>query len=152
MQSQRGFTLIELMTVISIIGILAAIAIPNFISYRNKAYISEADSLFDYAKKNITDFYDHTGKFPKNNVEAGLPEPDNLKGKYVEFVKIDNGAVFIKLTKKVLIEDQAPVIKYYPAISKTDSSGFVFWVKESSEIKPWMKVFHDISSKSSQEK
>lgn len=147
MKTQKGFTLIELMTVIAIIGILAAIAIPNFLSYRNKARLSEADSLFDYAKKNIVSFYDHTGKLPANNQEAGLPDPENIKGKYVESLKVDHGAVFVKLNKNAVIEDQSSVLKFFPAITKVDSTGTLYWIKESDDILPWMRVFHDIHSK-----
>ena len=62
--NKEGFTLIELMIVIAIIGILAAIAIPNFIAYRNKAYCSQAESDAKSVAAAIADYYsepDHTG-------------------------------------------------------------------------------------------
>ncbi len=55
--NQKGFTLIELMIVIAIIGILAAIAIPNFIAYRNKAFCSKAESDANNIASEISDYY-----------------------------------------------------------------------------------------------
>ena len=55
--NSKGFTLIELMIVIAIIGILAAIAIPNFIAYRNKAFCSAAESDANNIAAAISDYY-----------------------------------------------------------------------------------------------
>ena len=55
--NSKGFTLIELMIVIAIIGILAAIAIPNFIAYRNKAYCSAAESDANAIAAGLADYY-----------------------------------------------------------------------------------------------
>ena len=55
--NQKGFTLIELMIVIAIIGILAAIAIPNFIAYRNKSFCSAAEADANAIASRISDYY-----------------------------------------------------------------------------------------------
>ncbi|MBU1149477.1 MAG: prepilin-type N-terminal cleavage/methylation domain-containing protein, partial [Proteobacteria bacterium] len=56
-RNKRGFTLIELMIVIAIIGILAAIAIPNFIAYRNKAFCSSVESDANNIGKAVSDYF-----------------------------------------------------------------------------------------------
>ena len=73
--NSEGFTLIELMIVIAIIGILAAIAIPNFIAYRNKAYCSQAEEDAKSVASAIADYYsepDHTAMVTNADVAAGL--------------------------------------------------------------------------------
>jgi prepilin-type N-terminal cleavage/methylation domain-containing protein len=73
--NSKGFTLIELMIVIAIIGILAAIAIPNFIAYRNKAYCSQAENDAKSVASAVADYYsepDHTTMLDNADVSAGL--------------------------------------------------------------------------------
>jgi type IV pilus assembly protein PilA len=68
--NKEGFTLIELMIVIAIIGILAAIAIPNFIAYRNKAYCSAAESDAQAIMAGLADYY----SIPSHNAVASLAD------------------------------------------------------------------------------
>jgi type IV pilus assembly protein PilA len=128
MRNEKGFTFIELMIVISIIGILASIAIPQFSEYRKRAYRTEAYSLFEGAKKNITEFYEYRGIFPKDNAEAGLPAPENIKGKYVGSLTVSNGAVDVRFYQNYTgnrIGEE--VITFQPSVSADDPTGPVIW-------------------------
>jgi type IV pilus assembly protein PilA len=80
---QKGFTLIELMIVIAIIGILAAIAIPAYQDYTIRAQVSEGLSLGDGAKTAMVEFYNNYGRMPGSNASAGLAQAGSIKGNYV---------------------------------------------------------------------
>ena len=87
-QAQNGFTLIELMIVVAIIGILAAVALPAYQDYTNKAKVSEATGLSTNAKKAIVLAY-HDGSLhgaQTDNVSFGLASPTDIRGKYVASV------------------------------------------------------------------
>ena len=85
---QQGFTLIELMIVVAIIGILAAIAIPAYQDYTIRAQVSEGLNLSGGAKAAVTEYYQDQGVFPTTNVIAGIEAPGAIIGKYVTLVTV----------------------------------------------------------------
>ncbi|HEZ5764200.1 TPA: pilin [Neisseria meningitidis] len=90
---QKGFTLIELMIVIAIVGILAAVALPAYQDYTARAQVSEAILLAEGQKSAVTEYYLNHGKWPGNNTSAGVATSSEIKGKYVEKVEVKNGVV-----------------------------------------------------------
>ncbi|MDH3747865.1 MAG: pilin [Gammaproteobacteria bacterium] len=90
MKKQQGFTLIELMIVVAIIGILAAIAIPAYQDYTIRAQVSEGLSLSAGAKAAVAEFYQDQGTWPTDNSNAGLEAAANIAGKYVTSVTVGN--------------------------------------------------------------
>jgi type IV pilus assembly protein PilA len=85
---QQGFTLIELMIVVAIIGILAAIAIPAYQDYTIRAQVSEGLNLASGAKAAVSESYMDRGVMPASNVIAGMEIPGNITGKYVNTVTV----------------------------------------------------------------
>lgn len=85
----RGFTLIELMIVITIIGILSAIAIPNFISYRNKAFCSETESDVNAIAAGLADYFSIGSNFD-------FPDQTVAPGGHVDFP----GSTPVQLTNR----------------------------------------------------
>ncbi|HFC3183812.1 TPA: pilin, partial [Neisseria gonorrhoeae] len=90
---QKGFTLIELMIVIAIVGILAAVALPAYQDYTARAQVSEAILLAEGQKSAVTEYYLNHGKWPENNTSAGVASSDKIKGKYVQKVEVAKGVV-----------------------------------------------------------
>ncbi|ENV7338716.1 pilin [Neisseria gonorrhoeae] len=90
---QKGFTLIELMIVIAIVGILAAVALPAYQDYTARAQVSEAILLAEGQKSAVTEYYLNHGEWPKNNGDAGVASASEIKGKYVQKVEVNNGVV-----------------------------------------------------------
>ncbi len=93
MKKQQGFTLIELMIVVAIIGILAAIAIPAYQDYTIRAQVSEGLNLSGGAKAAVTEYYQDRGTMPANNATAGLAAAADIQGKYVAKVQVGAAGV-----------------------------------------------------------
>ncbi|HGO9308183.1 TPA: pilin, partial [Neisseria meningitidis] len=91
---QKGFTLIELMIVIAIVGILAAVALPAYQDYTARAQVSEAILLAEGQKSAVTEYYLNHGIWPANNSSAGVASVStDIKGKYVQSVTVANGVI-----------------------------------------------------------
>ena len=95
---QTGFTLIELMIVVAIIGILAAVALPAYSDYTKRTHVSEGLSLAGGIKSPIVEFYSAEGSWPTNLASIGL---ETLKGNAVSLLTVANGAVTVTYKKQV---------------------------------------------------
>jgi type IV pilus assembly protein PilA len=93
---QKGFTLIELMIVVAIIGILAAIAIPAYQDYTIRAQVSEGMNLAAAAKAAVAETFLNRGTAPLNRMVAGMSEnATDTNGKYVQSVNVTSGVITI---------------------------------------------------------
>lgn len=127
---QQGFTLIELMLVVTIIGILASIAIPDYQQYATRAKLAEVFELSSQLKKDIADYYAYHGVMPKDNQSLYLDKPELLKGNRVKSMTVENGAIHVLVDLKpqpsVLVSIRPVMIK--PEFNGNVPSEYIFWL------------------------
>ena len=134
---QQGFTLIELMIVVAIIGILAAIAIPAYQDYTVRAQVSEGLNLGGGAKTAVTEFFQDRGAWPVSNTEAGLDAtPTNIKGKYVLSVTVTAGGLVPSIVTVVYGIDAHATLLAGKSITMTpaNAGGSVTWTCASATL------------------
>ena len=96
-QMQKGFTLIELMIVVAIIGILAAIALPAYQDYTNRAKMSEVLTFVSSGRTAVAEYYQSEGTLPADNEAAGLAPAEEITSKYVESLEVEDGVVTVTI-------------------------------------------------------
>jgi type IV pilus assembly protein PilA len=131
---QKGFTLIELMIVVAIIAILAAIALPAYQDYVIRSQVSEGSVLADGSKTAMAEFYSNRGTWPGSNTSAGLAAKTSIIGNYVTQVDVStSGIITVTYGNKANAKISGDTLLFS---SYSSGGGSVAWRCKSTNIVP----------------
>ena len=122
-KAQHGFTLIELMIVVAIIGILALLAIPAYQTYSIRAQIAEGLNLTAPLKTAVASFHSVNGTFPIDNADAALQVAGNYVGKYVDSISVNGAAILIQYGNDANVQISGQTV----TLTATNNEGSVSW-------------------------
>jgi len=127
-KTNTGFTLLELVVVLAIMAILATMAMPSLTPKYTRSQINESLELIKNLKESINLFYVAEKKFPRNNLEAGIPKPELLIGNYVERIDFVTGAFHITFGNKVTGVLKNKVLSIRPIIVIDSPESPISWI------------------------
>ncbi len=128
MKRNTGFSLLEMMAVVAVIGILGMIAIPNYLDRIVRAQIEAALPLADVAKKPITAIWVASQVMPANNSEAGIPVADKIVGNFVSATTVSNGAINLTFGNRANSAIAGKTLSIRPAVIADESVVPITWV------------------------
>lgn len=128
MKKLSGFTLLELMVVVSVIGILASVAMPQYHVYVQRSEVTEALSMAASVREDVTGYYLEQLDFPRNNKQAGVPAPDKLIANRVTSIEIENGAIHVTLGNKIAKPLKGTILTFRPATVNGSPKSPISWL------------------------
>lgn len=137
-QKQQAFTLIELMIVIAIMGVMAAMAAPTYQDFVIRSQVSEALQMSESIQKSVIEYYHEKKQFPADNNAAGLSAPQHLIGNYVTAVQVRNGAVHVTFGHRINAHVQGKVLSLRPAYVSAHPANPPSWLCGYAEPVPGM--------------
>ncbi len=141
--TSKGFTLIELMVVVTIIGILATVALPAYTRYTERAYSAEAITFVDEMRQEVQRHFREFGRFPADNADAGAVPARKMIGSYFTAVDIIDGAIHVRMGNKVPESLQGKTLSFRPAYVEDSRRTPLSWLCGYAEPIEGMKVSGD---------